>query len=193
MNNAITGALYDKKGVAYSLDHEHNGTAYVRPLVKTIIHAPNYHGDDFSEEEDFEPADYLVAMCRAELFDAPPVAAINEDVVAKRAELDALKSEAAKATRDINSDRLAAEQALRSAQRQLDEWMKKHRVMTDLGKLLEKLPDRQRLPIVHMKLEGLSVAEAARATGMSEAAVKVGVHRGLKALAELIRSGHENG
>ena len=63
----------------------------------------------------------------------------------------------------------------------------------DLGKLLEQLPDRQRLPIVHMKLEGLSVAEAARATGMSEAAVKVGVHRGLKALAALIRSSDENG
>lgn len=57
----------------------------------------------------------------------------------------------------------------------------------DLARLLEQLPDRQRLPIVHMKLEGLSVAEAARATGMTEAAVKVGVHRGLKALAALIR------
>ena len=57
----------------------------------------------------------------------------------------------------------------------------------DLGKLLERLPDRQRLPIVHMKLEGLSVAEAARVTGMSESAVKVGVHRGLKALAAMIR------
>lgn len=57
----------------------------------------------------------------------------------------------------------------------------------DLGKLLERLPDRQRLPIVHMKLEGLSVAEAARVTGMTEAAVKVGVHRGLKALAAMIR------
>lgn len=63
----------------------------------------------------------------------------------------------------------------------------------DLGKLLEQLPDRQRLPIVHMKLEGLSVAEAARVTGMSEAAVKVNVHRGLKALAALIRSDDENG
>lgn len=63
----------------------------------------------------------------------------------------------------------------------------------DLGKLLEQLPDRQRLPILHMKLEGLSVAETARATGMSEAAVKVGVHRGLKALAALIRSNDENG
>jgi RNA polymerase sigma-70 factor (ECF subfamily) len=57
----------------------------------------------------------------------------------------------------------------------------------DLAKLLDRLPDRQRLPIVHMKLEGLSVTETARLTGMSEAAVKVGVHRGLKALAALIR------
>ena len=57
----------------------------------------------------------------------------------------------------------------------------------DLGKLLEQLPDRQRLPIVHMKLEGLSAAETARLTGTSESAVKVGVHRGLKALAAMIR------
>ena len=57
----------------------------------------------------------------------------------------------------------------------------------DLAKLLEQLPDRQRLPIIHMKLEGRSVVEAAQLTGMSEAAVKVGVHRGLKALAAMIR------
>ena len=57
----------------------------------------------------------------------------------------------------------------------------------DLGKLLQQLPGRQRLPIVHLKLEGLSVAETARLTGMSESAVKVGVHRGLKALAAMIR------
>jgi RNA polymerase sigma-70 factor (ECF subfamily) len=59
----------------------------------------------------------------------------------------------------------------------------------DLAKLLERLPDRQRLPIQYMKLEGLSVIEAARATGMSESAVKVGVHRGLKAMAAMIRGG----
>jgi RNA polymerase sigma-70 factor (ECF subfamily) len=57
----------------------------------------------------------------------------------------------------------------------------------DVARLLERLPSRQRLPIVHMKLEGLSVAEAARATGMSESAVKVGVHRGLKALAAMVK------
>ena len=57
----------------------------------------------------------------------------------------------------------------------------------DLDKLLIRLPDRQRLPILYTKLQGLSVAEASEATGMSKSAVKVGVHRGLKALAALIR------
>ena len=62
----------------------------------------------------------------------------------------------------------------------------------DLAQLLERLPERQRLPIMHMKLEGLSVTETARATGMSESAVKVGVHRGLKALAAMIGGGRED-
>ena len=57
----------------------------------------------------------------------------------------------------------------------------------DLAKLLETLPERQRLPIIHVKIEGLTVVETAKLTGMSESAVKVGVHRGLKALALLIR------
>jgi len=62
-------------------------------------------------------------------------------------------------------------------------------VRRDLEKLLALLPDRQRLPIVCMKLEGLSVVETARRTGLSESAVKVGVHRGLKALAAKLRAG----
>ncbi|HEX4927693.1 MAG TPA: sigma-70 family RNA polymerase sigma factor [Burkholderiales bacterium] len=57
----------------------------------------------------------------------------------------------------------------------------------DIGKLLERLPERQRRPIVHVKLEGLSVAETARLTGMSPSAVKVNVHRGLKALAASLK------
>ncbi len=58
----------------------------------------------------------------------------------------------------------------------------------DLGKLLARLPDRQRLPIVHVKLEGLSIVEAAQRTGMSESAVKVGIHRGMKKLAAMVGS-----
>jgi RNA polymerase sigma-70 factor (ECF subfamily) len=58
----------------------------------------------------------------------------------------------------------------------------------DLAKLLKQLPDRQRLPILYVKIEGGSVADAAKRTGMSESAVKVGIHRGLKVLAVKIRS-----
>ena len=58
----------------------------------------------------------------------------------------------------------------------------------DLAALLGRLPERQRLPIVLMKLEGLSVIETAQRTGMSPSAVKVGVHRGLKALAAQLRA-----
>lgn len=56
----------------------------------------------------------------------------------------------------------------------------------DVTKLLDQLPEGQRLPIRLMKLDGLTVVEAAKATGMSESALKVGVHRGLKALAKLM-------
>ena len=58
----------------------------------------------------------------------------------------------------------------------------------DVAKLLRGLPDRQRLPILYVKIEGASVADTAVRTGMSESAVKVGIHRGMKALAERIRS-----
>lgn len=55
----------------------------------------------------------------------------------------------------------------------------------DLSRLLDQLPTHQRLPILHTKVEGLSVQETAQLTGLSESAVKVGVHRGLKTLARL--------
>jgi RNA polymerase sigma-70 factor (ECF subfamily) len=58
----------------------------------------------------------------------------------------------------------------------------------DLSVLLAQLPDKQRLPIEYVKIEGLSVEETALRTGLSASAVKVGVHRGLKVLAARIRS-----
>lgn len=57
----------------------------------------------------------------------------------------------------------------------------------DLEKLLALLPDRQRLPIVYVKLQGMSVLETSKLTGLSESAVKIGVHRGLIALAAKLK------
>lgn len=59
----------------------------------------------------------------------------------------------------------------------------------DLAILLDELPAAQRQAILDTRIEGMSVAEAALRTGMSESAVKVSVHRGLKRLAKIIR-GH---
>jgi RNA polymerase sigma-70 factor, ECF subfamily len=59
----------------------------------------------------------------------------------------------------------------------------------DVHRLLQRLPPKFRTAIRHVKLDGLSVAEAAAQAGISESAVKVNVHRGMKVLAELIAKG----
>lgn len=56
----------------------------------------------------------------------------------------------------------------------------------DLGRLLKMLPARMREAIQLVKIEGLSVADAAARSGASESAIKVNIHRGLKALGAAI-------
>ena len=53
----------------------------------------------------------------------------------------------------------------------------------DLNKLMAGLSPKVRQVIQYVKLDGLSVSEAAVRCGMSESNVKVSVYRGLKALA----------
>jgi RNA polymerase sigma-70 factor (ECF subfamily) len=52
----------------------------------------------------------------------------------------------------------------------------------DLKRLIDNLPDKMRRAIQSVKLDGLTVSEAASRCGMSESDVKISVHRGLKAL-----------
>jgi RNA polymerase sigma-70 factor, ECF subfamily len=61
----------------------------------------------------------------------------------------------------------------------------------DLQRLMLKISSKARAVIQYVKLEGLSVSEAATRCGMSESAVKVAVHRGLKALALQMRKESE--
>src|SRR6266852_2404976 len=56
----------------------------------------------------------------------------------------------------------------------------------DVKRLMERLPKHMRCAIEAVKLDGLSIAEAADRCGISESGVKVNIHRGLKALAVLI-------
>ena len=65
----------------------------------------------------------------------------------------------------------------------------------DLGKLLETLPPATREAIRRVKIEGQTTADVADATGKSEIAVRVGIHRALKTLSESAQEGkdRENG
>lgn len=60
----------------------------------------------------------------------------------------------------------------------------------DLNRLLATLPDKQRAILEDVKILGLSTTEAAVKSGMSDSAIKVSVHRSLKALARRVR--HED-
>jgi RNA polymerase sigma-70 factor (ECF subfamily) len=53
---------------------------------------------------------------------------------------------------------------------------------SDLETLISGLPEKTKKILELVKLEGLSIAEAAAVTQMSESAVKVTIHRALKAL-----------
>lgn len=55
-----------------------------------------------------------------------------------------------------------------------------------LDRLLALLPPAQERAIALVRIEGLSIAEAAEKTGQSESLVKVNIHRGLKKLAAII-------
>jgi RNA polymerase sigma-70 factor (ECF subfamily) len=57
----------------------------------------------------------------------------------------------------------------------------------DLARLLAELPEVQRRAIELTKLEGLSGAEAAAQIGMTEGAIRVLVHRGLKRMSQLVK------
>ncbi len=55
-----------------------------------------------------------------------------------------------------------------------------------LERLFAQLPSAQVAAIEMVKIEGLTVSEASRATGQSESLIKVNIHRGLKRLTALI-------
>ena len=62
----------------------------------------------------------------------------------------------------------------------------------DVEKLLAKLPAQKRDLVRAVKLEGRSIAEQAKATGLSETVVKVTVHRAVKAMGQGLGGGGEN-
>lgn len=95
--------------------------------------------------------------------------------------IDLMRSQGPRRASEVTLDAAGADDALLARDGEASE------ARRDLLELLARLPERQRLPILRVKIEGWSVAETAAATGLSESAVKIGIHRGLKRLARLAR------
>lgn len=62
----------------------------------------------------------------------------------------------------------------------------------DIGRLLEGLPVKSRVLIRAVKIDGRSVAEVSATEGVSQSAVKVAIHRGLKRLARRLKGPDES-
>jgi RNA polymerase sigma-70 factor, ECF subfamily len=62
------------------------------------------------------------------------------------------------------------------------------RAAEEVGPLLAALPARQREALEAVKIRGLSLAQASGELGQSVAALKVNVHRGIKALRQQVES-----
>ena len=63
----------------------------------------------------------------------------------------------------------------------------------DVGRLLGAIPEKRADLIRRVRIEGQSIAEASAGTGLSEAAVKIGVHRGVKAMMRRVRGDQADG
>lgn len=128
---------YDKTGAAFEVDHEIDGVAFVRPMLKVIYQSRSYSGDDFHEETDMEPADFLVKRKLSELFDTPPIEVVDAEIGAKLEELAKITTEASRMEKQTRAEIGRLDQELASAKNELDRWFSEHRVMCELGKLLD--------------------------------------------------------
>ena len=66
-------------------------------------------------------------------------------------------------------------------------------VKRDVEKLLARLPEAKRLLVRAVKLDGESIADTAKKTGLSEVSVKVAVHRAVKSMGETLRDSNADG
>jgi len=66
-------------------------------------------------------------------------------------------------------------------------------ISPELASAIEALPEKQREAVRLLQVEGLSVAEAATKTGVTQGALKVRAHRGYKALRRALRGRADGG
>jgi len=144
--------------------------AYFRRRFAVIGHGP-------TEAEDLLQEVLIAIHTRRHTYDARQPFTPWLHAIARYKFLDHLRRTKS-ASKDVpveSADELTVESDLTAVESNLD-----------LEELLSRISNTAGQAIRYVKLEGLSVREAAERCGMSESAVKTTVHRGLKALAATI-------
>lgn len=109
--------------------------------------------------------------------------------IARHKLIDAIRKYSRHTAREILTENV---QIFPVTQRSLSSNMKEEELEHDILKALAQLSKKQREAVRMTKINGLSVSEAAEKTGLSESAIKVNTHRGLKKMQEwLARHGYE--
>lgn len=128
----MTETLYTKSGQAVVVDARVGSTIYARPMMKVAYQI----GEDELEEVG-EPSESISKFDVTELFKRPPVAIINEEIELATAKMESAHALLRKEQQELTREKISAEKELCAAQRTLEQWKKKHQVISDLGRLLD--------------------------------------------------------
>ena len=135
MKHAKGDIRYTMAGEMVEIGHVLDETAFVHPMVKVT------HQDDYGvSDEEFEPAGYLVSRNVSDLFDAPPVAAVDAEIASKRKELADAKKATAKALSALKNETKEVERQRDLAEGRLEKWKADHKHFIQLGRLLDGEP-----------------------------------------------------
>ena len=129
--------LYTHCGITVDFDHAVGETAYVRPILTTICQSTTYSGDDYEEFEEETPASHLLVVSLAELSASPPVQKIDETIIERLAELEAVQEVTRLAVKERENATRAANKELREAEDRLTNWKRTHGTIEDIGLMLD--------------------------------------------------------
>lgn len=132
--------LYTSDGCKVEFHHDHDGQAYVYPILTVIHQSSNYAGDDYHEEEDEQLAEHLIAIKMEDLYKTRPISRIDADIAERRAVLADVNASISKAQRQAQSEVWKNSQVVENSKRDLEKWTKKHKPMQDLARFLEGEP-----------------------------------------------------
>jgi len=165
-----------------------DGAAYQRLLAALVPYLRNLcrkscarAGLSASEAEDAVQETLLAIHLKRHTWDPDQALTPWLSAIARNKVIDMLRRRGRRAETDIADfeDVLAAPQEGAGVEREMDR--------QDALRLLDQLSGKQREAIEAVSIRGESLRDAAKTLGVTEGALRVSVHRGLKALAELYR------